>query len=106
MEYCDGGSLCDRIGDMGRKNKPPTRDEVLHISSQIVAGLRYCHLKNKVHLDIKPANIFLKSNGMVVKIGDFGSASTVKSVIKTSTSTNAANIKITELYAPPGILRE
>ncbi|CAG5105927.1 Oidioi.mRNA.OKI2018_I69.chr1.g2578.t1.cds [Oikopleura dioica] len=106
MEYCDGGSLSDWIGDMERKNKLPTRDEVFHISSQIVAGLRYCHMQNKVHLDIKPANIFLKSNGMVVKIGDFGSASAVKSVVKTSTSTNAAHVKNTELYAPPELFTE
>ena len=106
MEYCDGGSLCDWIEELEKKNKLPTRDEVFHISSQIVAGLRYCHMQKKVHLDIKPANIFLKSNGRVVKIGDFGSASTVKSVIKTSTSTNAAHVKNTELYAPPGMLDE
>ena len=37
----------------------------------VTSGLRYLHLKDLVHRDIKPGNIFIVSAG-VAKTGDFG----------------------------------
>jgi len=45
--------------------------EALPILSQICRGLAYAHKQGLVHLDIKPANIFVRSNEQV-KILDFG----------------------------------
>ena len=42
---------------------------------QILQGLDAIHKKKVAHLDIKPSNIFVKSDG-VLKIGDFGLAAT------------------------------
>lgn len=64
-EYCNGGSLADLIENnknrpqpdplFGGMSEPELRQLLLHITE----GLRYIHSMNLVHLDIKPANIFI-----------------------------------------------
>lgn len=57
-EYCNGGSLADMIekNKAGRKiNEHVLKQVLLHISK----GLKYIHSLQLVHLDIKPANIFV-----------------------------------------------
>ncbi|KAM9938862.1 hypothetical protein OXX80_001636, partial [Metschnikowia pulcherrima] len=44
---------------------------VWKILIEIVSGLKYIHSKNYLHLDLKPANIFITFDGSL-KIGDFG----------------------------------
>lgn len=34
-------------------------------------GLEFLHMKNVIHMDLKPANILICKNGRI-KIGDFG----------------------------------
>lgn len=52
-------------------------DVTLHIFTQALSGLRYIHLQNIVHHDIKPSNIFIgceKNGELYVELGDFGLA--------------------------------
>lgn len=42
--------------------------------AELASGLRFIHDANVIHLDLKPANIFLTGEGRL-KIGDFGMAS-------------------------------
>lgn len=52
-------------------------DVTLEIFVQALSGLRYIHLQNIVHHDIKPSNIFIgcEVNGeLYVQLGDFGLA--------------------------------
>lgn len=67
MEYCAGGSM-DTVIDRynGIKEK-----EALAYFKQVADALTYMHNRNILHLDIKPSNIMLRSNGDVVLI-DFG----------------------------------
>ena len=69
MEYLEGTPLDALLEKVG----PLPGQQVLELLYPIVYGLEYAHNKGLVHLDIKPANIFLPSNNRV-KILDFGLA--------------------------------
>lgn len=52
-------------------------DVTLSIFTQALSGLRYIHLQNIVHHDIKPSNIFIgceKNGDLYIQLGDFGLA--------------------------------
>ena len=44
---------------------------VLSFSCTVFQGLKHLHNNDMVHMDIKPANIFIGLDGLC-KIGDFG----------------------------------
>ena len=68
MELCSEGSLKDHA-----LAHNITEDELWRILSHILIGLRHIHANGFLHLDIKPANIFIAQD-LTVKIGDFGIA--------------------------------
>ncbi|KAF8447071.1 hypothetical protein BDZ91DRAFT_116401 [Kalaharituber pfeilii] len=83
-EYCEGGSLdklLDRHGAKGRLDE----FRVWKIMIELLQGIKHIHDCNFMHLDIKPANVLITSNG-TLRISDFGMA--------------------TRCPAPPGIERE
>src|SRR6266446_2789231 len=47
--------------------------DIVRIMSQILNALDYSHRQGVIHRDVKPANIFLLTNGSV-KVADFGIA--------------------------------
>ena len=69
MEYCPGGNLSERIKKKGAI-KPRMAIDIMR---QVAQALSYAHRRNYVHRDVKPANIFLTTEGFV-KLGDFGIA--------------------------------
>jgi hypothetical protein len=68
MEYCEGGSLADRLAAGGRI--PPA--ELVPIVTAISEGLTELHSRGLVHRDVKPANILFA--GDRPKLADFGVA--------------------------------
>lgn len=68
-EYCEGGTLYNFLEE--NKNYKIDEFRVWKILIEILSGLKYIHLKNFLHLDLKPANIFVTFEGNL-KIGDFG----------------------------------
>ncbi|GAB5364377.1 hypothetical protein AAMO2058_000964900 [Amorphochlora amoebiformis] len=68
MELCDRGTLEDYL--MSRELPEKL---VWAFLADMVLAVHHIHSKGIVHLDLKPANIFLSSNGKL-KIGDFGIA--------------------------------
>jgi len=66
-EFCERGTLAD----LAQTTHEFTEQELLNILAQVARGLRHFHSLNLVHLDIKPENIYIASNGLY-KIGDFG----------------------------------
>lgn len=70
--YCENGSLDTFLSERGNFSR---LDEwrVWKILVEITLGLRFIHNEGYLHLDIKPANIFITFEG-TLKIGDFGMA--------------------------------
>uniref|UniRef100_A0A3P9ITJ2 Mitogen-activated protein kinase kinase kinase 4 n=1 Tax=Oryzias latipes TaxID=8090 RepID=A0A3P9ITJ2_ORYLA len=65
MEYCDEGTL-EEVSKLG------LQEHVIRLySKQITTAINVLHEHGIVHRDIKGANIFLTSSGLI-KLGDFG----------------------------------
>ncbi len=93
LELCAGGSLetlLDAGGGLGAPGaaalvpglpaavgEPVTEARIWRILADVALGLRDLHEQDILHLDIKPANIFialLPCGGVAYKLGDFGCA--------------------------------
>ncbi|KAF2787768.1 Pkinase-domain-containing protein [Melanomma pulvis-pyrius CBS 109.77] len=66
MEFCSGGSCADLM-----KPGPISENEIAIILKELLMGLSYLHDDNKLHRDIKAANILVGASGQV-KLADFG----------------------------------
>lgn len=90
MEYCDGGSLNQRI-KISTYSEQATRA----LLEELIKGLQVVHSNHIFHRDIKPDNIMFRQNGTPVLI-DFGAArQSVEGQTRTVTS------MVTPGFAPP-----
>lgn len=90
MEYCDGGSLSQRI-----KANPFSEQATRALLEELIKGLQVVHGNHIFHRDIKPDNIMFRKNGTPVLI-DFGAArQSIGGQTRTVTS------MVTPGYAPP-----
>ncbi|XP_076832896.1 serine/threonine-protein kinase Nek3 isoform X2 [Brachyhypopomus gauderio] len=76
MEYCSGGDLLQKIHL--QKGTLFSENVILRWFVQMCLGAKHIHDKRVLHRDLKSKNIFLTAHG-TVKLGDFGSACTLKS---------------------------
>jgi len=68
MEYCDGGSLHDRL----RAHGPLRPDEVLEAGIVVADALWFAHGQGVLHRDVKPQNVLVLPTSYV--LADFGIA--------------------------------
>lgn len=73
MELCEGGSLARALDSLrNQSGRLPERD-IWRLLQEISHGLKHLHDHSILHLDVKPDNIFIDSEG-TFKLGDLGSA--------------------------------
>ena len=70
MEYEEGWTLQEYIQ---RRQKPVSENFVRNVFTRVLNGLREVHTHKLLHLDLKPSNIYLRSDGTPMLI-DFGAA--------------------------------
>ena len=90
MDYLEGESLASK---MKREGHPLTESEVMDILPQLLDALSEIHQYKIWHLDIKPANIMLVNNSIVLI--DFGASKQITPSEMTSTA-----LYFTPGYAP------
>ncbi|KAI6882175.1 kinase-like protein [Hortaea werneckii] len=72
-EFCENGNLKDFLFNTGFKGRLDDF-RIWKILVELSQGVKAIHNANFIHLDLKPANVFIDWEG-VLKIGDFGMAS-------------------------------
>lgn len=93
MEYADGRSLATQLERKGGRLEERV---IRKLFAPIVSGLREVHLNRLLHLDIKPANIYLRHKQPPILL-DFGAA---RQTLSTDNPTGLASM-YTHGYAAP-----
>ncbi len=95
MEYADGHTLADLLGQ-DRRRLPPER--AMEIADAVLRALDCSHRNSIVHRDIKPSNVMLTRSGEV-KVMDFGIARSLSG--SQATITKTAQVIGTVQYMSP-----
>jgi serine/threonine protein kinase len=73
MAYESGQSLQEHVGRLGLKGGRAGEAFIRRVFNGVCAGLREVHANQLLHLDLKPANIYLRTDGSPLLL-DFGAA--------------------------------
>lgn len=106
MAYESGRSLQDHILRRREKGERPLVSErfIRKMFNQVMNGLREVHANKLLHLDLKPANIYLRMDGTPILL-DFGAArQTLKSDLPKLYPMYTPGFAPPELYAKNGTL--
>jgi serine/threonine protein kinase len=90
MAYESGHSLQEHIARLGAKGSRLGEAFIRQIFLGVCGGLREVHANKLLHLDLKPANIYLRTDGSPILL-DFGAA---------RQTINADIPKLTPMYTP------
>eukprot|EP00756_Hemistasia_phaeocysticola_P057639 Hpha_TRINITY_DN34248_c0_g1::TRINITY_DN34248_c0_g1_i1::g.34419::m.34419 len=100
MELCESGTLLNLLRNFKQGLPLPA---LSHTLRQVLHGVRYLHLHNVVHRDMKPANVLCSASGLV-KVADFGAAHRLIPGGSESTEEDAP-AALTPVYASPEAIK-
>ncbi|KAG8964483.1 hypothetical protein FRC03_001734 [Tulasnella sp. 419] len=72
-ELCELGNLSEFLLEYGRQFDRLDEPRLWKILSELARGIGHIHRSGVIHLDLKPANVFVTGEGRL-RIGDFGMA--------------------------------
>lgn len=96
MEYVDGRSLADILRSEGRLHP----DRAATIAVDVAAALDAAHRQGMVHMDVKPGNVLITSEGQV-KLADFGIAKALNEGSETDLTAESGTVMGTATYLSP-----
>lgn len=70
MELLEGGSLQDCIDKRAKAKQYLSEEQAWHFIANMCLGLKELHDRQIMHRDIKCANVFMKEDWSVLKLGD------------------------------------
>ncbi|EKM53975.1 uncharacterized protein PHACADRAFT_122634 [Phanerochaete carnosa HHB-10118-sp] len=105
-ELCALGNFAHFLWEYGRHFPKLDESRVWKIFSELSSGLDFIHNAGAIHLDLKPANIFITDEGRL-KIGDFGMASVWPRPVRKDSSTKRESFEREgdKLYLAPEVLQ-
>ncbi|GLB37561.1 putative protein tyrosine kinase [Lyophyllum shimeji] len=105
-ELCEAGNLAQFLWEFGRVYPRLSEEKVWKIVVDLSNGLRFIHDAGVIHLDLKPSNVFLTSEGRF-KIGDFGMATLWPrpNTLETSSEGGGFEREGDKLYLAPEVLQ-
>lgn len=96
MEYVEGRSLADILRGEGRLHP----DRAATIAVDVAAALDAAHRQGMVHMDVKPGNVLITTEGQV-KLADFGIAKALTAGAETDLTAEGGNVLGTATYLSP-----
>lgn len=96
MEYVNGRSLAEILRSEGRLHP----DRAATIAIDVAAALDAAHRQGMVHMDVKPGNVLVTSEGQV-KLADFGIAKALTEGTETDLTADGGTVMGTATYLSP-----
>ncbi|KAJ3337262.1 Calcium/calmodulin-dependent protein kinase kinase 1, partial [Kappamyces sp. JEL0680] len=96
FELCEGPVMEIQVGQVAPSF---SEDQARNYFRDVLLGLEFLHFKGIIHCDLKPENIFLRSDG-TVQIGDFG----ISMILDDTSKDKIENQNTSPLFTSPSAL--
>ncbi|XP_055336238.1 probable serine/threonine-protein kinase DDB_G0278665 [Paramacrobiotus metropolitanus] len=100
MDLCNGGDLAKLLGQHREKNTLLEVDKAVCYAADIADGLNFLHYNNIIHGDLKPGNVLVQSDRLV--IGDLDGSIPMQQFV--TCTADAENLAGTLHYMAPEVL--
>jgi len=102
-EFIEGRSLEETLNDQRTNKSWISQKQAVEILRQCLEALEHAHERNRVHGDVKPANILIRDRTGEVKLTDFGVAKILSARAEKFVDSAAPGGSVT--YAAPEVLK-